>query len=327
MSVNKLGLFGGTFDPFHFGHLNSMASIAEAFELDEVRAIPAFVSPLRVQTQGSTSEHRVAMLQAGIAGHEDLIKVDTREIERGGTSYTIDTVKSFEKDGTTLFLIIGMDQFAKFDQWKDYAQILDRVNLVVTSRPGTELPYSPEDWPAGVRSLVADFDVHEAILKNGRSIYFVHLADVEVSSSEVRKKIRLGQDVQTLVPGPVEEYVRAHHLYESVQQTIGDFEKFTKFCEDVLNEKGGINVKSYDLRAKQAPSEFTLIASGTSTRHATALADHLTKEVKRQYGCWPESIEGQGEGRWIVVDYGALIVHTFYDYVRQEYRLEQLWTK
>ena len=112
-----------------------------------------------------------------------------------------------------------------------------------------------------------------------------------------------------------------------MQTNIGDFEKFTTFCAGVLTDKGGINVQTYDLRAQSAPSEFTLICSGTSTRHATALAEHLIREIKKEYGVWPESLEGQGEGRWIVADYGALIVHTFYDFVRQEYRLEELWTR
>jgi nicotinate-nucleotide adenylyltransferase len=92
-------------------------------------------------------------------------------------------------------------------------------------------------------------------------------------------------------------------------------------------DKGGVNVKNYDLRDKSAPSEFTVICSGTSTRHATALAEHLTREVKKDYNVWPQNIEGQSEGRWIVIDYGALIMHTFYDYVRQEYRLEELWSR
>ena len=70
-----------------------------------------------------------------------------------------------------------------------------------------------------------------------------------------------------------------------------------------------------------------VIASGTSTRHASALAEHLSREVKRDFGVWPEHLEGIGEGRWVLLDYGALIVHVFYDFVRQEYRLEELWTK
>lgn len=323
----KVGIFGGNFDPFHYGHLNSMLSVAEFFELDEVRAVPAFQSPLRVQTQGSSAEHRLEMLRRGITGHENLIKMDTQEIERGGVSYTIDTIRALEKGGDQLMLIIGMDQFSKFDQWREFDQILSKADLIVTSRPGAELPYTIEDWPVAVRALVADHDQHEAVLKNGRSIHFFQLADVEASGTEIRKKVRFNQSIHGLVPPQVEEYVREQKLYESVQRNIGDFEKFSAFCANILTEKGGVNVQTYDLRERQAPSEFTLICSGTSTRHTSALADHVIKEVKKEYGVWPENIEGQSEGRWVVVDYGALIVHIFYDYVRQEYRLEDLWSK
>ena len=324
-----MGIFGGTFDPFHFGHLNSMVSVAEHFGLDAMKVVPAAISPLRVQTQGSNTEQRLEMLKRGIVGHEDLITVDTQEIDRGGISYSIDTVNSVLKRDKEihLFLIVGMDQFIKFDQWKEFDQILQQADLIVTSRPGMELPYTLEDWPTGVRGMVDDFDSNQAMLKNGRTIYFYQLEDVDASASEIRKKIRFEQSILTLVPSGVEEYIRKNKLYESVQRNIGDFEKFTAFCSKVLIDKGGINVQTYDLRAKQAPSEFTLIASGTSTRHASALAEHLIREIKKDYNVWPESLEGQNEGRWIVIDYGALIVHTFYDFVRQEYRLEELWKK
>lgn len=328
MPTRKMGVFGGNFDPFHFGHLNSMLTIAEKFELDEIRVVPAFISPLRVQTQGSSPVQRLEMVKRGIHGHTDLLKVDTQEMDRGGVSYTIDTLEAYRDDGfQNIHLIIGMDQFMKFDQWKRFDQILGLADLIVTSRPGSELPYSMEDWPISVRSMVADHDRHQAILKNGHSIHFVQLKDVETSGTEIRRKIRLGQSVQTDVPAAVADYIQTERLYQSVGGNIGDFRKFTDYCALNLTEKGGINVQSYDLREANAPSEFTLIASGTSTRHTAALAEHLIKEIKKDYGVWPESLEGQGEGRWVVVDYGSLIVHVFYDFVRQEYRLEDLWSK
>lgn len=327
--MNKIGFFGGNFDPFHYGHLNSILTVAEALGLNEMRVVPAAISPLRVQTQMSTPEQRLEMLRLGVSGHEDLIKVDTRELDRGGISYTIDTVESLlsERPDTQITLIIGMDQFLKFDQWKDFERLLSLVDLVVTTRPGMELPYSLEEWPLKLRQLVGDYDGKQAMLKSGRNIYFMQLEDVEASGTEIRRKIRIQQDVQTLVPPSVLEYIRTNKLYQTVQQSIGDFQKFAAYCEKVLVDKGGVNVQVYDLRSRSAPSEFTVIASGTNTRHATALSEHLIREVKKDYGVWPENIEGQSEGRWIVIDYGALIIHTFYDFVRQEYRLEELWAK
>lgn len=331
MSQHKVGFFGGQFDPFHYGHLNSALSVAEKFNLDEVRVVPANMSPLRIQTQGSTVEQRIEMLNLGIGGHGDLLHVDLSEIERGGVSYTIDTIENYlgkftQEARPHVYLIIGMDQFRQFDQWKRFAELLHLVDLVVTSRPGQELPYSLDDWPVALRSLVADQDGKQALLKTGRTIYFFQLEDVEASSTEIRKKIRFGQSISALVPSGVDEYIRQNKLYQPTQSRIGDFEKFAETCAHILVDKGGIGVQTYDLRDRSAPTEFCLIASGTSTRHASALAEHLIREVKKEFGVWPENMEGQNEGRWVVLDYGALIVHVFYDYVRQEYRLEELWT-
>jgi nicotinate-nucleotide adenylyltransferase len=327
MTKNKIGIFGGSFDPFHYGHLNSMATVAEILSLDQVKAIPTSRTPMRPQTQGATPEQRLAMCERGISELAELIVVDRLELDRGGVSYTIDTLKALEatEPDSDFFLIIGLDQFGKFDEWKDFAELLERADLVVTSRPGLDFPATAERFPPGIRSSIEDFDGRQAILKGGHTIHFIRLQDVEASATEIRKKIRLGQAVHHLVPPGVEEFIRETHLYESIAKDIGDFAKFTEFCAAHLKEKGGIQVKAFDLTGMSAPTEYTLITSGTSTRHATSLAESLVKEVKKEYGIWPQGFEGQQEGRWIVVDYGALIIHSFYDFVRQEYRLEQLW--
>jgi nicotinate-nucleotide adenylyltransferase len=327
MTKNRVGIFGGSFDPIHYGHLNSMETVAERLGLDKIKAIPTCKSPLRPQTQGASVEQRVQMCRLGVEELGSLVEVDELEIERGGVSYTIDTLKALEKSEpeAQFYLIVGLDQFAKFSEWKDYEDILKRVDLVVTSRPGSEFPYALEKLPAGIRSLAEDFDGRQVLLKNDRTIHFVQLQDVEASATEIRRKVRLGQSIQHLVPLAVADYIQEHHLYESVAKNIGDFHKFTLFCAHHLKEKGGISVRAFDLTNMNAPTDFSLIASGTSTRHATSIAESLVKEVKKEYGIWPQSIEGQSEGRWIVVDYGALIVHSFYDFVRTEYRLEQLW--
>lgn len=327
MTKTKVGIFGGSFDPIHYGHLNSMESVAERLGLDKIKAIPTCHSPLRPQTQGASMEQRLDMCRIGVSELAPLVEVDETEIKRGGISYTIDTLKTLEKNepDAQFYLIIGMDQFGKFGEWKDYEEILKRVDLVVTSRPGLDFPYSVEKFPPALRSMVDDFDGRQALLKTGHTIHLIQLQDVEASATEIRKKIRLRQTVQHLMPLSVADYIGEHHLYESVAKNIGDFKKFTLFCGQHLKEKGGISVRAFDLTGMEAPTEYSLITSGTSTRHATSLAESLVKEVKKEYGIWPQGLEGQSEGRWIVVDYGSLIIHSFYDFVRTEYRLEQLW--
>lgn len=325
--MRKIGIFGGTFDPLHMGHINSMITVAGEFELDEIRVIPAFQSPFRLPTEGPTPQQRFEMTRVGLENYKDILKIDGQEIERGGVSYTIDTIEklSSEKEEKELYLTVGMDQFEAFDRWKNFSQILTLANLIVTSRPGADLPESLQEFPLGLVDLVEDFDGQQALLNTGRSIYFIQLEDTEISSTEVRKALREKTAVTGLMPKQVHDYIRENGLYEAISSRIGDFEKFTHFCGDFLLSKKSIHVLGFDLRDFDFPSEFTLITSGTSTRQTTALAQNLMREVKTQYGVYPQNVEGVREGRWVVLDYGSLIIHIFYDYVRQEYRLEELW--
>lgn len=322
----KIGIFGGTFDPFHNGHLNSLQTVKDEIGLHEIRVIPAFQSPFRQPIHGPEPEQRLKIVQASLAPYEDFV-VDDCEIKRQGVSWSIETLQSLidAEPDDDWHLIIGMDQFEGFDRWKDFQKILELSHLVVTSRPGTDLPTREEGFPPGVQNLVEDFDGNTALLKGGKSISFVQLNDIDISGTEIRRRLRAGQSISEFLPLEAENIIRDLKLYESFEHKIGDYESFTQFCANILDDRGGINVNGFDLRELDAPSEFTLIVSGTSSRHTQSLAESVSRAVKQEYGVFPQSIEGVREGRWVVMDYGSLIVHIFYDYVRQEYRLEELW--
>jgi len=267
------------------------------------------------------------MIRRGLKNEKGVFELSDLEIKRGGTSYTVDTLRELQNAGSDahFYLIIGMDQLEQFDQWKNYEEILNRVDLIVTSRPGLQFPKILRQFPKGIAALIEDFDGHVAMLKNGRSIYLIQLDDVEASSSEIRKKIRLAQPIHGLVPAPVADYIRDEQLYANLARKIGDFEKFTHFCAKILKDQGGIMVRAFDLSKTNSLTEYGLVTSGSSVRQASALAEKVIEETKKKFGVWPQGIEGIREGRWVVVDYGALIIHVFYDFTRQEYRLEELW--
>lgn len=325
--MSKIGIFGGSFDPIHYGHINSMHTVREKMDLDKILVVPTAESPLKVKTQGESPEARVEMIKRGLKGEGDSFEISDLEIQRGGTSYTIDTLRELQSEGNDdqFFLIIGTDQLEQFDHWKSFEEILNRVDLIVTSRPGAQFPKILRQFPSGIVPLIEDFDGQVAILKNGHSIFLVQLDDVEASSSEIRRKLRLGQPIHGLVPCDVIEYIRSENLYASLSKRIGDFEKFTHFCAKILKDQGGILPRAFDLSKTNSPTEYALIASGSSVRHASGLAEKVIEETRKKFGVWPQGIEGLKEGRWVVIDYGALIVHVFYDFVRQEYRLEDLW--
>jgi nicotinate-nucleotide adenylyltransferase len=324
----RVGLFGGTFNPLHMGHVNCITTVQSRLNLDRVVVVPAAQNPKKTPVEGPTHTQRVEMLKRGLSEYP-FVEVDEIELERGGVSFTVDTVASYAKKvpPQNLYLIVGLDQFEEFDQWKDFEKILTMANLIVVTRPNHQLPFSDEEMPTGLKSLIAVFDRQYVALTTGRSIEFLRLTDVDVSSSDVRKRLRTGRNVDRDVSIAVEEYIRENNLYAPLGPRIGDYEAFTKFCARALFAKKAINVLGFDLRAIEAPTEYTLIASGTSTRHAGALAEAVSRAVKDEFNVFPQNIEGMGEGRWVVLDYGSLIVHVFYDFLRQEYRLEDLWKR
>lgn len=323
----KIGIFGGSFNPPHNGHVNSILTVSKKMGLDKVIIVPTNQNPLKPIIDSPSAEHRVEMLKRAFSTYGQQFEINDLEIKRGGTSYTIDTIKALKETHASdeLFLIIGVDQFFAFNQWKNYKKILEETNIIVTSRPGYELPHSTDDLPPFIREQVEEFDFNFIELKSSKSIQFITLKDIEISATELRKKLRVGRPVEKFLPLSVESYIKEHALYKAKGDKIGDFKKFTEFCANTLFAKKGINVKAYDLTKMLAPSEFTLVSSGTSTKHTSALAENILKAVKEEYNVLPLSVEGIDEGRWVLIDFGALIIHLFYDFVREEYSIEKLW--
>lgn len=323
----RVGIFGGSFNPPHNGHLNSIHTVAKKLSLQKVHVVPAAQNPLKTPVEGPTPQQRLELTRQAFSQYGEQFFVDDQEINRGGNSYTIDTIKNLRQEvgADDLFLIVGADKFEELNQWKDYKKILSEVNLVVTTRPGYDVPETQEELPEYLRDLVAEFDFNFIELTTGRNIQFITLKDIELSSSELRKSLRNGRPVEKHIPLAVESYIREHKLYRHIGDRIGDYKKFTEFAANVLFSRKGINVRGYDLTSISSPSEYTLIASGTSTRHAASLAENVIAAVKEEFNVLPQSVEGIDEGRWVLVDYGSLIIHLFYDFVRQEYSLENLW--
>jgi nicotinate-nucleotide adenylyltransferase len=323
----RVGIFGGSFNPPHTGHLSSLQTVIKKAGLDQIRVVPAAQSPLKVPTEGPNPKQRLDMTKLALQGWGNQFLVDDQEILRGGVSYTIDTIKELRKTikAEDLFLIVGADKFDELSEWKNFPEIIKEANLIITSRPGFHLPADQDELPEFIKKEVLEFDFNFIELKTGRNVQFVKIEDVKVSATELRKWIRIGKSVSKWVPLSVETYLKEHGIYKVPGGKIKDYTKFTEQCANILFSRKAIQVRGFDLRGISAPAEYTLVASGTSTRHASSLAENLMREVKEEFNLYPQSVEGTDEGRWVVVDYGTLIVHIFYDFVRQEYSLEKLW--
>lgn len=187
------------------------------------------------------------------------------------------------------------------------------------------MPFSQKDLPEGIQNLVAAFDRNYIELTTGRHIELVKIEDVDVSATELRKKLRNGLKVEKFLTFEVENFIKEQELYRPLESKISNFKDFAVACAQVLWNRKAIGLRAFDLSDLDLPTEYTVIASGTSSKHAGSLAEMVMDEIKNTYGFLPISIEGLREGRWVLLDYGSLIVHVFYDYVRQEYGLENLW--
>lgn len=327
---NRIGIFGGTFNPLHIGHIQTVRAVKSRLGLDRVHVIPAAQNPRKPRTEGPSDDDRLAMCRIGFAAEENVV-IDDRELKRGGISYTVTTLESFVSgsepaaEPTSLYLVIGMDQFEDLDRWHRVDRITEISNIVVVARPGHSFPTSLSDFPEGLRPLIEDFEKGFGQFKSGRHIEFLRLPEIDVAASDVRKRLRTGRAVEKFLTIEIEDFIKSRGLYGPIGPRIGDYEAFAQFCAGALFEKKGINVRGFDLRPTTAPTEFAIVASGTSTRHTAALAENVQRAVKDEFNVFPQSVEGMSEGRWVLLDYGSLIVHVFYDFIRQEYRLEELW--
>jgi nicotinate-nucleotide adenylyltransferase len=191
----RLGIFGGSFDPVHLGHLLAAQDALEQVNLDRVIFMPASRAPLKDRAPGATGEQRVALLRAAIAD-DPRFAVSPLELERGGVSYTIDTARALRQThpGAELFWIIGTDQAGLLPQWRDIAALGELVQFVVLARPGFGLP-AVAHRPAGLRLLPVA--VHE----------------FAISSSEIRLRLAARKPVRLFLPAPVADLIERDHLY------------------------------------------------------------------------------------------------------------------
>ena len=204
----SVGVFGGTFDPVHNGHLRIALDAYEALGLAQVRLIPLARAVHRDQPE-TPAASRLAMVQAALAGREDLV-VDDRELRRAGPSYTIDTLRSLRSDlpGTPLCLLLGTDAFASFTRWRDPQGILDIANLVILERPGQHPVFD-----ADLERLLAVRQRDRLDAQPAGQIVFCPVTQLDIASSDIRCRIAAGRSADFLVPPAVADFIARQRLY------------------------------------------------------------------------------------------------------------------
>jgi len=199
----RLGLFGGSFDPVHYGHLLLAECCREQCRLDEVWFVPAAVPPHKQDRRLSPAEARVEMLELAIAGHE-AFSVNRYEVDRGGVSYTVDTLRHVrgEYPEGEPFLLMGADMLHDLPHWREADQICRLAIPAVVSRPGPGRPNF---------ELLAGFTPPERIAMARQ--HEVDMPQIELSSKEIRHRVADGLSIRYQTPRAVEKYIETHQLY------------------------------------------------------------------------------------------------------------------
>ena len=207
-----LGLFGGSFDPVHFGHIKLAHALLDDYDFEKIIFIPCAHSPLKGKTF-TDARHRLAMLNIVIKSNQKFV-IDDRELKRIGPSYTIDTLIELREEvdvNQSLVLLMGVDAFLKFCKWYKYDEILSYCHIMLLQRPGYNIPdkgceynYYKNNYTQHINKLSA--------LPNGL-IFLCENLKFDVSSSEIRQNLSEGKQPRYLIPGNVWNYIKRNNLY------------------------------------------------------------------------------------------------------------------
>jgi nicotinate-nucleotide adenylyltransferase len=204
--MQPIGLFGGTFDPIHYGHLRTAFELWQELRLSEVRFMPTGSPPHREQPY-ATPEMRLGMVKAAVASQPAFV-VDDREIRRTGVSYSVDTLTEVRKEfpDRSLCLLLGMDAFLGLPNWHRWRELLNLAHIVVAHRPGWK---APTMGPLGEVMVDHGTGTIRDLHQNPSGRVYVHaVTQLEISSTELRQLIIAGRDPQYLVPEEVRQIIQ-----------------------------------------------------------------------------------------------------------------------
>jgi len=212
----RVGLFGGTFNPVHYGHLKTADEIRRIFDLTRVIFIPTNISPHKEYEEVAPAHHRLAMLDRAVEDNPYFFTSDV-ELKRHDRSYSIETITYFTHTlgkELTLFFILGMDAFLEINTWKNYRQLFSLCNFIVMTRPGYEVKALHSVMPDQLMDDVTYRpDEKRFIHRSQLSTYFTEVTPVDISSHSIRALIKNGRSINSMLPEVVKQYVQEHKFY------------------------------------------------------------------------------------------------------------------
>ena len=217
MKKERIGIFGGTFNPIHQGHVHAAEIIKRRFSLNSLFLVPVYIPPHKTIGKVEAASHRLKMVELAFKDKPDIFP-SSLEIEAQGTSYSIKTLNKFHElfPEARIFFVLGIDAFLDIETWKDYNQVLEKCLFIVMNRPGYSLESAKQVLGGRYESRIHFLDKDENLDEdrfNGTSIFLVSIDALDVSSTEIREKIKKNESLKGLVPGEVESYIHKHQLY------------------------------------------------------------------------------------------------------------------
>jgi nicotinate-nucleotide adenylyltransferase len=213
-----VGIFGGTFNPIHLGHLRAAEEVREALGLAEVRFVPCAVPPHKTDATLPPPTERLRMVELAVAGVPGFRAWDV-EVLRPGPSYSIDTVRALRTEvgeRTPIAFVLGRDAFADFANWREPDAILGLCDVVVITRPPWPATLDVADFPVASQGAVW-YDPRSGVFRHasGHTVRLLPITALDVSATAIRERLRAGRSIRFLVPAAVEAYIAAAGLYRA----------------------------------------------------------------------------------------------------------------
>jgi nicotinate-nucleotide adenylyltransferase len=218
MNRERIGIFGGTFNPIHKGHVKAAKEVQKVFQLEKILFIPSYIPPHKMSPDIASPSHRMKMVELAISSFPRFVP-SSIEIDAGGKSYSILTLAKLKEKflDTSMFFILGVDAFLEIETWRDHEVVLEQCHFVVISRPGYRLKDAEKSLGEEyIKRMVWVSDSYRFKEKQngGHNIFFLSISALNIASKDVRERVREGKYIGDLVAKPVGEYIRQNKLYQ-----------------------------------------------------------------------------------------------------------------
>ena len=217
-----IGVFGGTFNPVHWGHIRTALEIKKELAMDSMLLVPCGIPPHREEPD-IDAKIRLAMLQAAVADYHEL-EIDDRELKRQGPSYTVDTLQSLRKEhgDIPIGLCVGVDAFIHLDTWHEWKSLLKLAHIVVAHRPGWPLDSLTQQLSGELKAVAMECMTTRPESLTQRSCGLIlpqKVTDIDISSSDIRQRVAQGESIAGLVPPTVLQIIQQLHLYQATEKS------------------------------------------------------------------------------------------------------------